>query len=42
MHFTGITILKIVDGKIVEERGLDDGVAALTQLSLMVPTRDIS
>lgn len=42
MHFAGITILKIIDGKIVEERGLDDGVAALTQLSLIVPTRDIS
>jgi predicted ester cyclase len=26
MRFTGITILKVVNGKIVEENGLDDGV----------------
>ncbi len=32
MHFTGITVLKVVDGRIVEEIGLDDGVTALTQL----------
>ena len=30
MHFTGTTVLKVVDGKIVEELGLDDGVTALT------------
>jgi predicted ester cyclase len=35
MHFTGTTVLKIVDGKIVEEIGLDDGVTALTQLGLI-------
>ncbi len=35
MHFTGTTVLKVVDGKIVEEIGLDDGVAALTQLGLL-------
>lgn len=35
MHFTGITVLKVIDGKIVEEIGLDDGVTALTQLGLM-------
>jgi predicted ester cyclase len=35
MHFTGTTVLKVVDGKIVQEIGLDDGVAALTQLGLM-------
>ena len=35
MRFTGTTVLKVVDGKIVEEIGLDDGVAALTQLGLM-------
>jgi predicted ester cyclase len=34
MHFTGITVLKVIDGKIVEEIGLDDGVTALTQLGL--------
>jgi len=33
MHFTGTTVLKVLDGRIVEEIGLDDGVAALTQLS---------
>lgn len=36
MHFTGITILRLKDGKIVEEVGLDDGVTALTQLGLLV------
>src|SRR6202162_4841322 len=35
MHFTGTTILKVKDGKIVEEIGLDDGVTALTQLGLL-------
>lgn len=35
MHFTGTTILRLKDGKIVEEIGLDDGVAALTQLGLL-------
>ena len=34
-HFTGTTVLKVIDGKIVEEIGLDDGVAALTQLGLI-------
>lgn len=28
-------MLKVIDGKIVEEIGLDDGVAALTQLGLI-------
>ena len=36
MHFTGTTVLKVIDGKITEERGLDDGVTALTQLGLLV------
>jgi len=35
MHFTGTTVLKLVDGRIVEEVGLDDGVSALTQLGLL-------
>ncbi|MES2294968.1 MAG: ester cyclase [Pseudomonadota bacterium] len=35
MHFTGTTILKIVNGKIASEIGLDDGVTALTQLGLI-------
>ncbi|WP_159289245.1 ester cyclase [Methylosinus sporium] len=35
MHFSGITILRLKDGKILEEVGLDDGVTALTQLGLL-------
>ncbi len=35
MHFTGTTVLKIVNGKIISEIGLDDGVTALTQLGLI-------
>jgi predicted ester cyclase len=35
MHFTGTTVLKVIEGKIVEEIGLDDGVTALTQLGLL-------
>jgi predicted ester cyclase len=35
MHFTGTTILKIENGKIVSEIGLDDGVTALTQIGLI-------
>jgi hypothetical protein len=35
MHFTGVTVLRLRGGKIVEEIGLDDGVTALTQLGLL-------
>jgi predicted ester cyclase len=35
MHFTGTTVLRLENGKIVEEIGLDDGVTALTQLDLI-------
>jgi hypothetical protein len=35
MRFTGTTVLKLKDGKIVEEIGLDDGVTALQQLGLL-------
>jgi predicted ester cyclase len=35
MHFTGTTVLRIKDGKIAEEVGLDDGVTALQQLGLI-------
>ena len=35
MWFTGTTVLRLQDGKIVEEIGLDDGVKALQQLSLI-------
>ena len=36
MHFRGATVLRLKDGKIVEEIGLDDGVTALLQLGLIV------
>ena len=35
MRFTGTTVLRIENGKIAEEIGLDDGVTALRQLGLM-------
>ena len=38
MHFTGTTVLKVLNGKIVEEIGLDDGLTAMTQLGLIRTT----
>ena len=38
MEFTGTTVIKVVDGKIAEEVGLDDGVTVLQQLGL-IPER---
>jgi predicted ester cyclase len=35
MRFTGTSVLKVVDGLIVEEIGLDDGVTVLKQLGLI-------
>ena len=35
MRFTGTTVVKVLNGKITEEIGLDDGVTALTQLGLL-------
>ncbi len=35
MRFTGTTVLRLDNGKIVEEIGLDDGVKALEQLGLI-------
>jgi predicted ester cyclase len=35
MHFSGTTVIKVVDGRITEELGLDEGVTALTQLGLL-------
>ena len=35
MHFTGTTVLRIQNGRIAQEIGLDDGVNALTQLGLI-------
>lgn len=38
MRFTGTTVLRVRNGRIVEEVGLDDGVTALQQLGLLRPT----
>lgn len=35
MRFTGITVLRVENGLIVEEIGLDDGVTALKHLGLI-------
>jgi len=35
MQFTGTTVLRLENGRIVEEIGLDDGVTALQQLGLI-------
>ncbi len=35
MYFTGTTVLRVRNGKIAEEIGLDDGVTALQQLGLL-------
>ncbi|MGH8179187.1 MAG: ester cyclase [Steroidobacter sp.] len=35
MHFTGTTVLRVANGRIAEEIGLDDGVTALQQLGLI-------
>jgi predicted ester cyclase len=38
MRFTGTTVLRIANGQIAEEIGLDDGVTALQQLGLITAT----
>src|SRR5437879_13646314 len=35
MRFTGITVLRVENGKIAEEVGLDDGATALQQLDIL-------
>ncbi|HUN34265.1 MAG TPA: ester cyclase, partial [Trebonia sp.] len=35
MRFTGTTVLKVENGLITEEVGLDDGITALRQLGLI-------
>lgn len=35
MYFTGTTVLRVENGRIAEEVGLDDGVTALQQLGLL-------
>jgi predicted ester cyclase len=37
MNFNGTTVLRVKNGKIAEEVGLDDGVTALQQLGLIRP-----
>ena len=39
MRFTGTTVLRVENGKILEEVGLDDGVTALQQLGLIRTAR---
>ena len=38
MRFTGISILRVENGLITEELGLDDGVTVLQQLGLITPS----
>ena len=35
MHFGGTTVLRVENGKIAEEVGLDDGATALQQLGIL-------
>jgi len=35
MRFSGITVLRVENGKIAEEVGLDDGATALQQLNIL-------
>lgn len=35
MRFSGTTVIRVKNGRIAEEVGLDDGVTALTQLGLL-------
>jgi hypothetical protein len=35
MRFTGTTVLRVENGMITEEVGLDDGVTALQQLGIL-------
>jgi predicted ester cyclase len=37
MRFTGTSVLRVANGQIAEEIGLDDGVTALTQLGILKP-----
>ena len=39
MRFSGTTVLRVVQGKIMEKVGLDDGVTALQQLGLLKKLR---
>jgi predicted ester cyclase len=37
MRFTGTTVIRVANGRIAEEIGLDDGVTALQQLGILQP-----
>jgi predicted ester cyclase len=39
MHFTGTTVFRVVNGKVAEEIGLDDGLTTLMQLNLVGPVK---
>lgn len=39
MRFTGTTVFRVVNGKVAEEIGLDDGLTALLQLNLVKPAK---
>ena len=39
MRFTGTTVLRVENGKIAEEIGLDDGATALQQLGILTKSR---
>lgn len=39
MRFTGTTVFRVVNGKVAEEIGLDDGLTALLQLDLVHPVK---
>lgn len=39
MHFTGTTVFRVVNGKVAEEIGLDDGLTTLLQLDLVRPVK---
>lgn len=39
MRFTGTTVFRVVNGKVAEEIGLDDGLTTLLQLDLVRPVK---
>jgi predicted ester cyclase len=39
MRFTGTTVFRVVNGKVTEEVGLDDGLTTLLQLDLVRPVK---
>lgn len=39
MRFTGTTVFRVVNGKVAEEIGLDDGLTTLLQLNLVQPVK---